>query len=138
MHRGLEEALQLRWRGADTARVLFLVADAPPHAQFMGRTLAAADGLRKQGVALYPVACSGYNDEAEFVMRACALLTGSEFLFLTDDSGIGNAHADPHIPFYHVEKLNEVMVRMITGELAGRRIPAGKGEILRTVGQPVN
>ena len=55
MHRGLEAALQLRWRDADSARVLFLVADAPPHTQHMLRTMQAADALRKRGVALYPV-----------------------------------------------------------------------------------
>src|SRR5581483_2381207 len=73
MHRGLEDALQLRWREAETARVLLLVGDAPPHAQYMGRTLKAADALRQRGVAIYPVACSGYNDACEFVMRSCAL-----------------------------------------------------------------
>jgi Mg-chelatase subunit ChlD len=59
MHRGLEEAVQLRWRDEDSARVLFLVGDAPPHAQFMERTLQAANTLRKRGVAIYcgPVPC---------------------------------------------------------------------------------
>jgi hypothetical protein len=62
MHRGLEEANQLRWQDKDTARVMFLIADAPPHSQHMNRTLAAANSLRKKGVAIYPVACSGYDD----------------------------------------------------------------------------
>src|SRR5262249_55905761 len=42
MHKALEEALQLRWRDGNTARVLFLITDAPPHAQFMDRTMKAA------------------------------------------------------------------------------------------------
>src|SRR5262249_10220563 len=100
LHRGLEEAVQLSWRDADTARVLFLLTDAPPHAQFAGLTTTALNALRKRGVAVYPVACSGTSDPAEFVLRACALLTGSEYLFLTDDSGVGNPHGEPHIPFY--------------------------------------
>jgi hypothetical protein len=138
MHRAMEEAQQLRWRGDDTARVLFVLTDAPPHAQFMGRTMNAVNGLRKQGVAVYPVACSGYKDEAEFVLRSCALLTGAEFLFLTDDSGVGNAHAEPHIPFYHVQKLDKLMGRMIAGELSGKRIPPERADVLRTVGKPIN
>jgi hypothetical protein len=138
MHRALEEAAQLRWRADDTARVVFLVTDAPPHAQFVGRTMAAANALRKQGVAIYPVACSGYGDAAEVVLRACAMLTGSQFLFLTDDSGVGNAHAEPHIPFYHVEKLDRLLIRMIAAELSGQRLQPEPGEILRTVGKPIN
>jgi hypothetical protein len=138
MHRGLQEATQLRWREGNTARVLFLIADAPPHAQFMGQTLAAANKLRKQGVAIYPVACSGYDDACEFVMRTCAMLTGSQFLFLTDDSGVGEGHGEPHIPFYHVEKLDKLMVRMITSELSGKRLGVPMGDIIRTVGKPIN
>jgi hypothetical protein len=104
----------------------------------MGRTMNAVNGLRKQGVAVYPVACSGYKDEAEFVLRSCALLTGAEFLFLTDDSGVGNAHAEPHIHFYHVQKLDKLMGRMIAGELSGKRIPPERADVLRTVGKPIN
>jgi hypothetical protein len=138
MHRGLEDAQQLRWREADTARVLFLIGDAPPHAQHMGKTMAAADALRKKGVAIYPIACSGYDDACEFVMRSCALLTGSQFLFLTDDSGVGNAHAEPRIPYYQVERLEKLMVRTIASELGGRRLEPEPSDVIRTVGRKVN
>jgi hypothetical protein len=138
VHRGLEDALQLRWRETDTARVLLLIGDAPPHAQHMGRTMVAADALRKRGVAMYPVACSGYDDPTEFIMRSCALLTGSQFLFLTDDSGVGNAHAEPRIPYYQVERLERLLVRMIASELAGRRLEPEPSDIVRTVGRKVN
>jgi hypothetical protein len=136
MHRGLEEAAKLRWRGADTARVLFLVADAPPHSHEVAPAMAAADTLRKMGVAIYPVACSGYDDATELVMRSCALLTGGKFLFLTDDSGVGEAHGEPHIPFYQVQRLDRLLVRMVAGELAGRHLDPLPDEILRTVGNP--
>lgn len=138
VHKGFEEAHQLRWRGDDTARVLFWIADAPPHAQHMNRTMAAANVIRKQGVAMYPIACSGYDDACEVVMRSCALLTGGQFLFLTDDSGVGNSHAEPKIPYYQVERLEKLMVRMIAGELAGQRIDANPAEVIRTVGRKVN
>jgi hypothetical protein len=136
MERGLEEAVRLQWRSADTARVLFLVADAPPHAQDVGKALAAVDALRKKGVAVYPVACSGYDQATELVMRTGALLTGGQFLFLTNDSGVGEGHAEPNIPFYHVQRLDRLMVRMIAGELSGRRLEPAPDEILRTVGNP--
>jgi hypothetical protein len=138
MHRGLEEASKLTWRDAGTARLLFLIADAPPHTQHLSRTLAAADALRRRGVAIYPVACSGYDDTAEFVMRACALFTGSQFLFLTDDSGVGAAHGEPHIPYFQVQRLDRLMIRMIAAELSGRRIDAHADEVIRTVGRKIN
>ena len=128
----------VRWREHDTARVIFLIADAPPHAQHMGRAMAAANGLRKKGVAIYPVACSGYDQACEFVMRSCALLTGSQFLFLTDDSGVGNAHAEPTIPYYQVERLERLMVRMIASELSGRHVLPQPADIVRTMGKKVN
>jgi hypothetical protein len=138
MHRALEDSLQLRWREGNTARVMFLITDAPPHAQHMSRTLAAADKLRRQGTAIYPIACSGYKDDAELVLRALALVTGTQFLFLTDDSGVGDAHGEPHIPFYHVQKLDQLMIRMIASELSGQHIAPERGQILRTVGKPIN
>ncbi|MCI0684737.1 MAG: VWA domain-containing protein [Gemmataceae bacterium] len=138
VHRGLEDANQLTWRSQDTARVLFWVADAPPHAQHMNRTMAAAGALRKQGITIYPMACSGYDDGCELTMRSAAMLTGGQFLFLTDDSGVGASHAEPKIPYYHVEHLEKLMVRMIAGELAGQRIEANPAEVIRTVGRKVN
>lgn len=138
MHRGLEDAHQHRWRQGNVARVLFLVGDAPPHEQHLMRTLQAVDYLRKKGVAVYPIACSGYDDTTELVMRSAALLTGSQFLFLTDDSGVGNSHAEPKIPYYQVERLDKLMTRLIAAELSGRRIDAAASDILRTVGKRVN
>ena len=138
MHKGLDETLQLRWLDKDTARITFLIGDAPPHAQHMNSTLTAVNNLRKKGVALYPVACSGYDDACEFVMRSSALLTGSQFLFLTDDSGVVVGHGEPRIPYYEVERLEKQMIRMISSELSGQHIQASPADILRTVGKKVN
>jgi hypothetical protein len=138
LHRGLEEATQFPWRGDDTARVLFLVTDAPPHAQYVGRSMEALNVLRKQGVAVYGVKTGNPSDAAELVLRSCSLLTGSQYVFLTDDSGVGNAHGEPHIPFYNVQKLDKMMARMIEAELRGRRVDPAPQDIIRTVGRPIN
>jgi len=66
-------------------------------------------------------------------MRAEAMLTGSAYIFLTDDSGVGNAHAEPHFPRYVVEKLNMAMIRMILSELYGMRIEPRPEDVIRTV-----
>lgn len=55
-------------------------------------------------------------------MRISAFLTMGQYLFLTDHSGIGNAHAKPTTSNYTVERLDQLMVRMVTTELAGEPV----------------
>lgn len=122
VHVALQQAAGLDWRPGNVARVAFLVGDAPPHDRDMLAAFEATSGLRASGVRLYPVASSGVALKAEFVMRSAAFLTMGQYLFLTDHSGIGNPHAKPHTTQYLVEHLNQLMVRMITSELCGRRL----------------
>jgi hypothetical protein len=135
MDAAMEATTKLSWRSGDTARVTFLVADAPPHANDFDDTFEAVDDLREMGVSVYPVASSGVAGEAEFVMRTTAMLTGAQYLFLTDDSGVGNPHAEPHIPCYTVEQLAPLMVRAVRSELSGHRVEAEPQFSIRTVGQ---
>lgn len=124
MHLALQQAQNLSWRDRNTARVLFLVGDAPPHEQDRGPAFDAIRELRRKTVRLFPVGASGVAAEAEFVMRAASFLTGGQYLFLTDHSGVGNPHAVPDVPAYSVERLDLLMLRMIASELAGRRLTA--------------
>ncbi len=134
MDAALEDAADLSW-SRDSAKVVFLVADAPPHAQQMRRTMDAVDDLRARGAAFYPVAASGVASEAEIVMRAAAAGSGGQYVFLTDDSGVGNTHAEPHIPCYEVQALRDIMIRMVHTELAGERISANSRQTIRSVGR---
>ena len=130
MHLALEQADSLNWRKDNAARVMFLVADAPPHRQFSGRAIEAVQTLRAKGVTIFPVAASGVQDEAEFVLRGAAFLTRGRYLFLTDHSGVGNPHARPHVPDYEVERLDQLMIRMIAWQLSGKE--TGMQEIIAT------
>lgn len=134
MDDALDDAAHLSW-SQDSAKVVFLVADAPPHAEQMRHTMDAVDDLRSMGVAFYPVAASGVASEAEIVMRAAAAGSGGQYVFLTDDSGVGNGHAEPHIPCYEVQSLRDVMIRMVHTELAGERIAADDRRTIRSVGR---
>lgn len=138
MHLALSEAASLGWSEGPAARVLFLIADAPPHTEHLPAAFDATKQLRAKGVAMYPVAASGVDTQAEVLFRLAALLTHSEYVFLTDDSGVGNAHEEPHIPCYHVQRLDQLMIRLVGAELAGHRIEADPVQIIRTVGTPVN
>lgn len=112
---------QLSWRAdSSTARMVFLVADAPSHAgQAAQRFARAVEQHRDAKTAIYPVASSGVRDEAEAQMRYAAKVTGGQYIFLTDHSGVGSAHAKPHVDKFEVETLHDVMERMISLELGG-------------------
>ncbi len=137
MHTALQEAAaQLPWRNGPVSRMLFLMADAPPHDNKIAPSIEAFDALRHQGVRVYPIAASGVADLAEYVMRTGSFLTLGRYLFLTDDSAVGHAHAEPRVPCYDVELLKNLMVRMITSELKGRLSPPNPDTIIRTIGTP--
>lgn len=94
VHTAFAAAGQLRWRDAAVvSRVLLHLADAPAHREQTLEALRAADRLRTQGTAIYPIAASGVDVDAEFTMRTMAMFSGGQYVFLTDDSGVGNSHS---------------------------------------------
>lgn len=133
--RAFADANKLSWGDATSTKLLFWVADAPPHSQDEAATLNEILSLKSKGVTIYPVAASGVADRAELIMRIGALVSGGSYLFLTDDSGIGNSHAEPHIPCYQVERLNQLLLRVLAEKITGQASPAKPENILRTVGQ---
>jgi Mg-chelatase subunit ChlD len=134
MDQALEKALDYQWRGKNTVRMMFLVADAPPHDDKLDNTLDAVYNARQKGIHIYPLAASGVADTAEYIMRIATVLTHGRYLFLTDDSGIGNSHAEPHIPAYVVTTLDSLFVRVVRSELLGYRVEPTEDEIIRRVG----
>ena len=111
--KALAKLTTLAWGRNTVARMAFWIADAPHHAGragMMTTDILTAQGL---GVRLYPIAASGTDDLLEYTMRTAAEITGGRYLFLTDDSGIGNAHKEPTVPCYVVTSLDKAMLRMI-------------------------
>lgn len=103
------------WSESATARLCFLVLDAPPHqtADVLGSLRDSVRSLAAQGVRVVPVAASGVDQPTEFLLRAIAVATGATYTFLTDDSGIGGDHTEPTIGPFDVELLNDLLVRVI-------------------------
>lgn len=134
MQDALVRAAQLEWR-EDAVKSLLLVGDAPPHDEDIPLTWLAAEHLRSERVHVIPVGASGVADVAEYVMRAMAAATQSRYTFLTDDSGIGNPHAEPAIDCYLVTRLDQLLRRVIDSQISGRRIEPEKNEVIRAVGQ---
>lgn len=133
---GLEQVMKLSWRTGAVSRMTFWVADAPHHIGDEASVKASIDAAAAKDVHIYPVAASGADDRTEFTMRTAAQITGGRYIFLTDDSGIGNAHAEPHIPCYHVTKFDGALVRMVESEMSGSHVAPTAEEIIRTVGAP--
>jgi Mg-chelatase subunit ChlD len=122
MNAGLEAIMRQRWSRDAVPQMLFLLADAPPQ-QYRGADYTYHEAMQDaaaNGIAIYPVAASGVDKPTEFLFRAMAVSTGGKYVFLTDDSGVGNSHEVPDITGYTVEKLNDLMVREIRSYVAGR------------------
>lgn len=134
---GLQAAADLDWRPAtNVARMAIWVADAPHHFGEEGLVHDAIVKAQGKDVHLYPVAASGTDDRAEFTMRTAAQMTGGRYVFLTNDSGIGGDHAEPHIPCYQVTRFDSAIVRMVESELSGVRVAPADTEVVRSIGNP--
>ena len=111
----LEKTLALDWR-KDALKIVFLILDAPPHEDdaTMEKIKTQIRTAAEKGIKLIPITASGIGRETEFLMKFMAMMTNGTYVFITDDSGIGNAHLDPVVKDYEVEKLNDCIVRLIT------------------------
>ena len=112
---GLEEALGQEWSEDALSKIIFLLLDAPPHhdekaTQMIREQIAEAAAA---GIKLIPITASGINRETEFLMKYMAVVTNATYVFITDDSGIGGSHLAPLVDDFDVEKLNDLLVRLI-------------------------
>ncbi|MCL2416300.1 MAG: hypothetical protein FWD01_05745, partial [Defluviitaleaceae bacterium] len=112
----LAEALEVhQWNDDATARLMFLVLDAPPHNiprvinEMHRLTMLSAD----MGVRIIPVASSGIDTVTEFLLRTLSAATGGNYVFITEHSGIGSGHIEPTIGDHDIELLNELIIRII-------------------------
>ena len=121
----VDEALLLGvgkdWGEENCTRLMLLVLDAPPHSgsDYRTRSAEAMKQAAAKGIRICPVLCSGADAFCEYFTRLGALLTGGTSVFITDDSGIGGEHLDPNLPDATVERLNDLLVRLIVGYHSG-------------------
>ncbi len=116
VHTALETALQkLSWREGARVKLAFILLDAPPHYKSdVVESLHRSNRLlAKQGIRLIPIAASGVDKNTEFILRFLAMTTDGTYVFITNDSGIGNDHIEASVGEYEVELLNDLMVRLI-------------------------
>lgn len=116
VHTALNKAVnELQWSDIAKTRIAFLLLDAPPHydQQIIDDLQYSIMNAAKKGIKIIPITASGINKETEFLMRFFSISTNGTYVFITNDSGIGNDHLEASVGDYQVEFLNDLMVRLI-------------------------
>jgi hypothetical protein len=119
MNMGLFAAVeQMDW-SADSLRLVFLVADAPPHLDYSNdvpytKTLKSAV---KKGIKIYPTAASGLDPKGSYIFRQIAQFTQAKFLFIEyGTSGTtGKTHGVQGA--YQSNNLDDIVLRIVQTEL---------------------
>ena len=117
VHTVLDEAVNtLSWR-EDATKLMFLVLDAPAHREdpdVIPSLTASLSAATEKGIRIMPIASSGVDKDTEFMLRGFSAITNGTYIFLTNHSGVGDSHIEPSIGEYDVEKLNKLLVRVIS------------------------
>ena len=120
----VEEAMQtaidsLKWSSDSRARLLFLILDEQPLTKpdIIKKMQIYTQKAAEKGIRIIPVVASAETmanaSSMEYLMRSMALATNGTYVFLTDHSQIGDAHAKPVTDKYDVELLNTLIKRII-------------------------
>ncbi len=115
---------RLSWRGEGTARLVVLLADAPPQPRVAGpHADQEARAALARGIKIHAVGASGLDREGELQMRQLAQATGGRFVFLTyanrHDPSSGPGRETVHaVRDYSVETLDKLLVRLVADEMA--------------------
>ncbi|WP_303317781.1 carboxypeptidase-like regulatory domain-containing protein [Flavivirga abyssicola] len=115
VEQALKVSMSKKWNANAKAKLLFLLLDAPPH--FTKENVAIIKEqiklAQEKGIKIIPIVASGADKNVEFLMRFFSVSTNGTYVFITDDSGIGNPHLKPSTDNFEVEKLNDLIVRLI-------------------------
>ncbi len=119
LNEALHKGLDLGFSTDDSVKLMFVLTDAPPHLDYE-QDITYVESMKrakKLGIKLLPIAASGVDRSAEYILRQLAQYTLGEYIFLTDDSGVGNEHKDPEVGTFEVMPLNDLLVKIIKREL---------------------
>lgn len=128
LNSGLSQAIHdLSWRSEETVRLIFLVADAPPHLDYGQENHYAYEALQAahQGIKIFPIASSGLDRQGEYIFRQLAQITNGRFIFLTDPPGDqSGTQQESDLALladgsnYNVSALDQLIVKIIEEELS--------------------
>jgi len=112
----------LSWR-TDAARLVVLVADAPPHLDYGGPQYDVdMQAALAKGIKLFAVGASGLDPVGEYIYRQIAQYTAGRFVFLTyrdgaDPSSGPGAQTVHDVRGYSVQTLDRLIVQLVSQEL---------------------
>ena len=123
LNQGLAETVDgLQWRDG-AAKVVFLVADAPPHMDYAGDT-PYGESVRAavaKGIRVHTVAASGIDEVGSLVFRQIAQYTRGKFIFLEYGGDIAKSGAAHGVGGGAVQKndnLEDILFEQIRDEVA--------------------
>ena len=116
----MEEAVNKKWSDNAKTKILIHVADAPSHDNDVESWNNSTLKFAEMGVRIITVASSGIDKKTEYLFRSQSILTNGMYVYLTNDSGIGDYHLEATVEERPtVEYLNASLVRIIKGYHTG-------------------
>lgn len=106
----------LGWSETPSTKILFMILDASPHSnneEHKAKVRKYIELAARKGIRLVPVASSGIDKATEFLLKYMAIASNGEYIYITDDSHIGDTHLKPTGGESKVEYLNDLMVNLI-------------------------
>ncbi len=107
---------ELQWSKTAKGRIAFLTLDVPPYnnTYIKGELQEAIVAAAKRDIKIIPITASGIDIETDYLMRSFFIITNGTFVFITNDSGIENEHLEASVGAYQIDKLNYLLVRLIS------------------------
>ena len=120
--------------------MIFLVADAPGHAdrEVPRPYTESMREAAERGIKIFPIASSESDDAAEVTFRQLAQFTGSRFVFLSygAEGAATGASTDIDSLDYEQLSLDDLVVRLVEEEVAGRQNPTPGADPTSTTAAP--
>ena len=114
-----DEANSIQW-SQNATKLLIHIADAPAHDEDVRSWNNSINDLASKGVRIISVASSGIDKKTEYFFRSQSIITNGYYLYITDESGVGEEHLEGSVEERPVvEYLNDALVRLINGYHSG-------------------
>jgi von Willebrand factor type A domain len=118
LNQAMDWSTRLDWDPEASARMAFVIGDAPPHPDELHSAAQAAAVLACGGVKVFTVATTGQDPAGRFIFRQMSQLSYATHLFLL------RGGADPQSPCadyeFRTDELDNLVLTRVKGELAAR------------------
>lgn len=116
VNEALHRATTLDWNPAATARMAFVIGDAPPHAQEQYSAVRSAAVLACGGVKTFTVATTGQSLDGRYIFRQVSQMTQATHLFLL--RGESGSESECSNQEFRTDDLHSLVIGKARGELA--------------------